>query len=597
MRFVRWAIVVLFVAGMVALSVQPVRYHFLTDKKVAEIPDHTSYRKAMEELLPGRVRAMAEGKECGDFLIPPKGVTGMPEGLPHLLVDVRMALGSHMGWQLCVDDAVKEAMINRWDERFKLWGNMGTGREMIAHIRSQKDAAMKVRYSALCSVQALTGSGHDRRVVVTVNDEKLQSKLFDVSVSFMAPDTFKNLTARRDAALATLAAEKARAKKQLTMAGGLGAALFVYLLGWGAWAYGARKKRGAYHAYLIGEIEKREDLVRNGHYVAALELADEYLATFPKDTEIKAFKERLLDFTGGDPKKAQLAWVEAKKLAQRLAAAAPLENGRFLLADEKRDIAGLVPYHPELKTSFDRLLAMDEAAERERTAAADGRFAEVEGAFRRGDLPKGRSLLEGFLRFYPDYPAAVAMKGALSNPSGRSFTLKTGDGAHVTVVASDRLTLGRGDDGDAPDVVFADRRISRRHLCLILDTGVLTASDLGSAGGTYVNGDAIDGAVSLGVGDLLTLSRVINFDVTCIQKSGSGATGALLQGDEGNLCLVRSKLELEFSGSRLGCAEGRVSIWRVDGTVWVVTPKSLVFPGEKSVYRVEDTLEVKEVTE
>lgn len=594
MRVVRWAIALLFVSGMVGLLVQPMRYQFLTDKKVAEIPDHTSYRKAMEELLPERIRAMAAGKECGDFLIPPKGVTGKAEGLPHLLLDVRVALGSHGGWQLCVDDAVKEAMIKRADERFKLWGAMGTGREMIAHLKSQKDAAMKVRYSALCSIQAITRSGDDRRVVVTVNDETLQSKLFDVSVTFMAPETLNGLLSAREAALAKLAHQKAQAKKQLTVLAGVAAAFLIYLLGWGMFAYGGKKKKAGYHAYLMEEIEKREDLVRNGHYVAALDLAEEYLLTFPRDTEIKAFRDRLVDFTGGDPKKAQLAWVEAKKLEKRLAAAAPMENGRYLLPDERRDIGGLLPYHPGLKNSYDRLLALDEAAEKERLAAADGRFAEVEGALRQGDLLKGRSLLAGFLAIYPDYPKAVAMKGALSGSTARSFTLKTGDGTEVRVVASDHLTLGRGDEGETPDVVLSDRRISRRHLRLALANGELTAADLGSAGGTYVNGDpACDGA-SLAVGDLLTLSRVINFDVSCIQKNGSGATGALLQGDEVTVCLVQSKLALGLAGGHPTCGDGRVVIWRVDGTAWVTTPKAVVFPAEKSVYLVNDSFEIKE---
>ncbi|WP_300675322.1 FHA domain-containing protein [Desulfoluna sp.] len=594
MRIVRWAIALLFVSVMVGLLVQPVRYHFLTDKKVAEIPAHTSYRQAMEVLLPERIRATAEGKKCGDFLIPPKGVTGKSEGLPYLLLDVRVALGSHGGWQLCVDEAVKGAMVKRADERFKLWGAMGTGREMIAHIKSQKDAAMKVRYSALCSIQAVTGSVDDRRVVVTVNDETLQSKLFDVSVAFMAPGTLNELLTAREASLSQLAAEKKKAKKQLTILGGILASFVLYLLGWGIFAYRAKAKKAAYHAYLIGEIEKREDLVRNGHYVAALELAEEYLLTFSKDTEIKAFRDRLVDFTGGDPKKAQLAWVEAKKLEKRLAAAAPMENGRYLLPDEKRDIGGLLPYHPELKTSYDRLLAMDEAAQREWTAAADGKFAEVEEAFRQGDLRQGRSLLEGFLKLYPDYPKAVSMKGALSESTARSFTLMTGDGIEVRVVASDQLTLGRGDEGDIPDVVLADRRISRRHLRLVLDNGDLTASDLGSAGGTYINGDPVADAASLEVGDLLTLSRVINFDVSCIQKNGSGATGALLQGDELILCLVRSKLALGLSGGRPICGDGRVVIWREEGTAWIVTPKSVVIPSEKSRYRLDDTLEIRE---
>lgn len=594
MKIVRWAVALLFVSAMVGMGVQPVRYHFLTDKTVAEIPAHTSYREAMEALLPEEVRAKAGGTTFGDFLIPPQSVTGKANGLPHLLVDVRMALASHGGWKLCVDDAVKAAMVARADERFKLWGSMGTGREMIAHIKSQKNAAMKVRYSALCSVQALTGSGDDRRVVVTVNDETLQSKLFDVSVAFMAPETVKGLKAARETALAALAKEKGKSKKQLTIIGGLAAAFLLYLLGWGIFAHGVTKKKAGYQAWLIEEIEKREELVRNGHYVAALELAEEYLNTFSKDTEIKAFRDRLVDFTGGDPKKAQLAWVEAKKLEKRLAGAVPMENGRYLLPDERTNIGGLLPYHSDLKTSFNRLLAMDEAAERERLAAADGRFAEAEGAFREGDLACGRSLLEGFLKIYPDYPKATALKGALSKRPARSFTLTTGDEEAVRVVASDRLTLGRGDEGDIPDVVFSDRRISRRHLRLILDNGALTASDLGSAGGTYINGDSIMDSALLEVGDLLTLSKVVNFEVSCIQKNGEGVTGALLQGDEMSLCLVRSKLSLGLSGGRTVCGDGRVVIWRDEGTVWIASPESLVVPGEKSVYRVDDTLEIRE---
>jgi predicted component of type VI protein secretion system len=68
----------------------------------------------------------------------------------------------------------------------------------------------------------------------------------------------------------------------------------------------------------------------------------------------------------------------------------------------------------------------------------------------------------------------------------------------VTVVPA---TLGRGDEADHR---LGDRFASRLHCQIDVVDGRVTVRDIGSANGTYVNGERIDQAV-VSPGDLLTV--------------------------------------------------------------------------------------------
>lgn len=69
------------------------------------------------------------------------------------------------------------------------------------------------------------------------------------------------------------------------------------------------------------------------------------------------------------------------------------------------------------------------------------------------------------------------------------------------VIRKDRIVIGRVSGND---IVLPSDNVSRHHCTLEVRTdGTVIASDAGSTNGTFLNGDRIDGAAPLRVGDKL----------------------------------------------------------------------------------------------
>ncbi len=66
-------------------------------------------------------------------------------------------------------------------------------------------------------------------------------------------------------------------------------------------------------------------------------------------------------------------------------------------------------------------------------------------------------------------------------------------------------TLGRDDSND---IVIKDKFISKNHMRIIKEDGIYYIEDLGSANGTYLNGELITDAIELKDKDLIDVGRV-----------------------------------------------------------------------------------------
>ncbi len=70
---------------------------------------------------------------------------------------------------------------------------------------------------------------------------------------------------------------------------------------------------------------------------------------------------------------------------------------------------------------------------------------------------------------------------------------------------SDSVTIGRDDSND---IVLKDRFISKEHAQIIRDEGIYFLEDLGSANGTFLNGQEIKDAIELKDKDIIDIGQV-----------------------------------------------------------------------------------------
>ncbi|MHA1543568.1 MAG: FHA domain-containing protein [Alphaproteobacteria bacterium] len=396
---------------------------------------------------------------------------------------------------------------------------------------------------------------------------------------------------------------------------------------------------------LLAEIGKREELVENGHFVTAYELTQKYLKYFPDDTEIRAFQQRLLDFTNNDPKTAQKAFVEAKKLQARLTQFA--DDPRKLLLDqqEKSTIQALLPYHPELNNAYHKLLQLEEGARKRLTVEqqleeaqsalrggylfkaqclleqieqqqpdapqlevrknecqlklqeAEQAFENVRAFFVLGKLSEGWTALEGFLRQYKDHPQALeAQEDARQFGAQRALVLRWPQrNWQLRLFLQNELIFGRQDDGAQPDLAFDDRRISRQHATLRLVNGQVEITDNGSTGGTYINGQKITSAV-LKNGDVLNLAKIKEFKVHQTQEPDGKTTGILFTSGQLNWALGFTHL---IFTPQPGAGRADQAKWQVffDGNVPVLIhgDRFAVLLAGKTIQWKNETIEVEAI--
>ncbi len=85
----------------------------------------------------------------------------------------------------------------------------------------------------------------------------------------------------------------------------------------------------------------------------------------------------------------------------------------------------------------------------------------------------------------------------------------------VVPFAGGELTVGRAPDGNA--FRLPDRNVSRHHARFLLVNGAASVEDLGSLGGTLVNGERISGRRRLREGDLIEIG---DYDLAVVADEG-----------------------------------------------------------------------------
>lgn len=582
----KWKIVFILLAIGAAISmISPLRYHF-TDKDIDRLPPYISHYQAVDSLAV-LLSEEAGRHNCRDYIRPVE-LEGGSESLPNLRTDLNLVLAGYDRWSVSVDEREARAIRERHDQVLSQWGGIISPQEIGRRLEHGSAAALRTRYAARASLERIPPqNGNDRSLTLDVIDEMSRSRLFSVAVNFADPETVASMREEISDRQEELNLLRTRSRQGLYAAAALLSIAFIMALGLLVTSYIARKKYEQELVEINNEIQKRQELVDNGHFVAALELADRFLQYYPHDVEIKAFKERLLDYTNDDPKKAQIAYVEYMKVQERLSKRV---QGAFLSEPEKEQITNLLPYHPKLAETYPKLISYEkeermkieftEKLEKVKDLLDSGSITEADAvlkelenrypetsesqSFRQQiinhleksaeemeeiykkleieDAAAIRNMIKVLLDRHNDLPQAKKLLKALEETALKNgFRLIAGENDYqILVHYKPTLILGREEEGVQIDIPLDDKHISRPHLRIMLEKDKITLEDLESSGGSYLNGERFSRRV-LKEKDLLTLGKVVDIDYKIVKNRQGSIAGMLINfPDTGHILMINS---------------------------------------------------------
>ena len=606
--------------------------NYYADKTIPAIPPHNTYDEALGKILPDSINAKAKEHNCRYYIIPVEQVMGETLDFPSIKEDVNLALFSYSGWKVRVNQHDADLMKRHIEERNRRWGSMLNPEELGKMLSKQVSTEANTRYIAIAQLSALPHSKNNNlMLIVTINNFLNQSKVFEVKIPFVHPKTlqqWKDVQTGKKEYLATLSN---RADFSINMMKIFGGILVLFLLFISTQKLIKSGKNRSYAKYLRNEIAKRQQLVDNGHFVAAVELAEKYLKVFPDDTEIIAFRDRVLDFTNNDPKKAQIAFVEAKKLQTRLNMAQDDPMQSFLSLNEKEELKALLPYNPHLKKNYLALVSAEESVKevketeqktdaikkfigigklskaeeelnslyvkeefsdtidelkiklRDKKEKAENIWSDIIQQLRNGKRFNVAERLKEIFGIWSDMDKAVKLNNDMKLGEGLSkFRIKT-DEKDIQIYCGSKFTLGREDEDVKPDIILNDKRVSRPHAKIYFDSGKVVVEDLNSTVGTYVNGESIS-KKNLRNNDVLTLAKVLDFTVFIYDRNGNSCV--LMRGDNSDIVLLSDDVEFEIINEKIKLGNGNNFLRYLNNVLILLTDKNIfvLFSGQEIIF-------------
>ncbi len=117
--------------------------------------------------------------------------------------------------------------------------------------------------------------------------------------------------------------------------------------------------------------------------------------------------------------------------------------------------------------------------------------------------------IRGGIEFVTDSYCRFSAGGAKLNPpvnlKARLIVEEEGE-VRILNLAKPVINLGRGEDND---IIFTDRKVSRRHAVVRFEEDHFVIEDMGSSGGTFVNKKRIDKKVLLNNKDIISLGEAV----------------------------------------------------------------------------------------
>ena len=586
--------------GIIISLTNPIKYYF-TDKKIAELPEHITYKQAIIFELPEDINKKASEANCNANIKEIEVNEDELIMLPYLQEDLNIAFTNYKKWNVQISEELKEKFRANKDRSIETWGKMPGFMELMAEsVSDEMKTEVLTRYIAEVKIEKIkTKTVNDLTLILSVNDQFNNLNIFKIRKTFSDPaniDKFEKLQEKKQQSLSLL---REKSRRGLYSSGALLTLLIILFLVSFIISYRTKLKEDKKQDYLRNQILLRQELIDNGHFVAALELADRYLEYFPDDIEIKAFRERLLDVTNNDPKKAQVAYVEAKKLQLRL------ENrghGNYLSNEEKEYLAILLPYHPELESSYIKMIGYEEEdriraefdikyrelveiirlrkwtmAEQEvrflqkaypeneqitdlqeeisqAIEHSEIKLKDIKAIIGEADIYEIHKELDELLTDHIDNEAALEMKNILNNSKVlEGIFLESDKGIILPVFCKSEVILGREDEGVKVDIAIDSKYISRPHLKMELIEGKLYLEDLNSSGGSYKAGEKID-RTEITNNQTVTLAKVIDLNI-CLQKVDNWVSCVIMECADKSWAIIDKEMKFSIKGNKLDLSQ------------------------------------------
>lgn len=618
----KYHVIIILVMLIILSLIYPIKYKY-TDKKEMVLPDYHTYKEALFQILPEKIINKARAGGLKDYIAPVKAIEGPDNSMPKLINDINMALIMYDGWKVGLDEDEVKIINARWKEMIE----KGQLPSYILKILKEglREARTKTIYKAKSSWGKKLVSDADN-IELSVSILKTlppSGRVFDVSVTFMEEGLINQLKNNVSAHNNNIKYLKVKSEISKNIFAGF-ALLFVAftLLISGDYFY-QRIYIQKYQDNLVKDIPKLKELADNGHFVTAIELADKILEQFPDDIETRAYRERVMDFTNNNPKQAQIAYVEAKKLELRLQMFQKNPQDALLHAKEKEGLIPLLPYHPGLQSSYNLLVAKEEERDQkeqnqkeindveklisngllERAKEAlnllesnssnnldltDLRFLiqqedknalnqleTVIKSLRDGKIKDAKQFLNEFLSKYSDNPEGLDLQNQFSSSGeNNKFRLqKKNNSGQIFIYFKDEIIIGRLDENIKLDIEIDDRRISRPHASIEFSSENVNLKDLDSTGGTFINGEKIVTQL-LKNNDRITLAKVVDMDVHFPRNFGENGNGFCLVYNKDQYLLAKSNLSFDFTNSLIQLTKSIYSIRHEEGLTILITPTS-----------------------
>lgn len=536
-----------------------------------KLPKHETFEDIYPDLVSGIID-QADQNKCWGYIrsLEANNIKGPDDSLDNILViRVSDALTGYNKWKVLIDSEQKKINKKIRGQYLKNYGELDDNNELENMILSEKKREENIRYRPVIKWWYTTKEKREGYVFINLQilQEKTDKIVFSLEDEFAHPASIEKW--RRNLGRAKFFWIIFLSSSTLLLLVILNR-FFLFI--WLEWRNKKRKEG------LLHRVQMRDILFEQGHYITLIELLEEYLIYFPEDTEQRAFYYRVLDFTGNDPKTAQTAYVETKKLQSRLQQYLDHPQSTILTEEEKEKLKPLMAHHPELKATVTQLTALESSAQKQEEAEkasehiiqairlgdleeaqhdvtileshgydplqlgqwkedieakrteAQNLFSEAKGMFSKGKIEEGEKKLAETLIINREHKEALSIKEMLTRAescSQKKYHL-TSQNRDIYIIFKESLLLGRGDEGIAPDILFEDRRVSRKHATLTYEKGKWMINDLESTGGTYVNGSAVHSS-PLNDGDTLTLAKVHEFLIHAVIPD-KGSPGLVLEG-------------------------------------------------------------------